>query len=163
MIQNFLAGNIVALLGPWTKIIICHSWEKLIFSKVTLGHENYFFPLVVFPKIHSNADFNSLFFSFAFYVYVMLCAIWYRLYTIKNVRKTHEGVLVLVKLSLKVSFIKGITPPWVLFTFFIFYKWYLIGENVSYVALIEQLVLVGWYRKTDTPLLFYRDVGFFCF
>ena len=153
-------------------MIICHSWEKLLFSKVTLGHENYFFPLVVFPKIHSNAGFNSLFFSFAFYVYVMLCAILYRLYTIKNVRETHGGVLLLVKLSLKVCYshwrydkviIKGITPPWVLFTFFIFYKWYLIGENVSYVTLIEQLVLVGWYRKTDAPLLFYRDVGIFCF
>ena len=29
----------------------------------------------------------------------MLCAIWYRLYNLKNVKNTHEGVMLLVKLQ----------------------------------------------------------------
>ena len=31
-------------------------------------------------------------------VYVMHCAIWYHLYNLKNVKNTHGGVLILVKL-----------------------------------------------------------------
>ena len=35
---------------------------------------------------------------FEFYttIYVMLCAIWYHLYNLKNVKNTHEGLLLLV-------------------------------------------------------------------
>ena len=38
---------------------------------------------------------------------VMLCAIWYHLYNLKNVKNTHGGVLLLV------NFTKSNTPPWV--------------------------------------------------
>ena len=31
--------------------------------------------------------------------YVMCCAIWHHLYNFKNVKNTHEGVLLLVKLQ----------------------------------------------------------------
>ena len=31
--------------------------------------------------------------------YVVRCAIWYHLYNLKNVKITHRGVLILVKLS----------------------------------------------------------------
>ena len=31
--------------------------------------------------------------------YVMRCAIWYHLYNFKNVKNTHRGVLILVKLQ----------------------------------------------------------------
>ena len=31
--------------------------------------------------------------------YVMRCAIWYRLYNFKNVKNSHRGVLILVKLQ----------------------------------------------------------------
>ena len=31
--------------------------------------------------------------------YVMRCAIWHHLYNLKNVKNTHEGVLILVKLQ----------------------------------------------------------------
>ena len=31
--------------------------------------------------------------------YVMRCAIWHHLYNLKNVKNTHEGVLLLVKLQ----------------------------------------------------------------
>ena len=41
----------------------------------------------------------------------MLCTIWYNLYNLKNVKKSHGGVLLLVK------FTKSNTLPWVLFTF----------------------------------------------
>ena len=33
--------------------------------------------------------------------YVMRCAIWYHLYNLKNVKNTHGGVLILVKLQAK--------------------------------------------------------------
>ena len=38
-----------------------------------------------------------------------LCAIWYRLYNLKNLKNTHRGVLLLVKLQalLKVTFLRG--------------------------------------------------------
>ena len=46
----------------------------------------------------------------------MLCAIWYHLFDLKN---THRGVLLLVKLQVKAcNFTKSNTPPWVFFTFF---------------------------------------------
>ena len=32
-------------------------------------------------------------------LYVMLCVIWYHLYNLRNVKNTHEGVLLLVKLQ----------------------------------------------------------------
>ena len=35
------------------------------------------------------------------WIYVMFCAIWYHLYNLKNVKKTHGGVLLLVKLQVK--------------------------------------------------------------
>ena len=45
--------------------------------------------------------------------YVMLCAIWYHLYNLKNVKNTHGEVLLL-----------GSIPPWVFLMFFELYKWY---------------------------------------
>ena len=35
-------------------------------------------------------------------IYEMLCAIWYHLYNFKNVKNTHGGMLILVKLQAKV-------------------------------------------------------------
>ena len=44
--------------------------------------------------------------------YVMHCAIRYHLYNFKNIKNTHGGVLLLVKLQAKVSnFTKSNTPP----------------------------------------------------
>ena len=43
---------------------------------------------------------------------VMLCAIWYHLYNLKNVKKNHGGVLLIVKLQTSVyHFTKSNTPP----------------------------------------------------
>ena len=49
---------------------------------------------------------------------VMLCAIWFHLYDLKNVKNTHGGVLLLVKLQAEAS-LKSNIPPWVFFTFLI--------------------------------------------
>ena len=55
--------------------------------------------------------------------YLMHCAIGYYLYKFKNVKNTHGGVLLLVKLQASVcNFTKNNTPPWVFFTFFKLYK-----------------------------------------
>ena len=46
--------------------------------------------------------------------FVMLCAIWYHLYNLKNVKNTHGGVLILVKLqATKIN-----TSPWMFFHVF---------------------------------------------
>ena len=44
-----------------------------------------------------------------YFKYVMLCAIWYHLYNLKNVKNTHGGVLLLVKPAtlLKVTLLRG--------------------------------------------------------
>ena len=53
----------------------------------------------------------------------MFCVIWYRLYNFKNVKNTHGGVLLLVKLQAEACNVtKSNTPPWVFFTFFILHK-----------------------------------------
>ena len=51
----------------------------------------------------------------------MLCAIWYHLYDLKNVKNTHGGLSLLVKL--KAYFTKSNTSLWVFFTFFKLHKW----------------------------------------
>ena len=53
----------------------------------------------------------------------MLCAIWYHLYNLKNVKNTHGRVLLSVKLQASVcNFTKTNTHPWKFFTFFKLYK-----------------------------------------
>ena len=56
----------------------------------------------------------------------MRCAILYHLYNLKYVKKTHGGVLLLVKKPLitpkACNFTKSNTPPYVLFTLFKLYK-----------------------------------------
>ena len=48
----------------------------------------------------------------------MLCAIWYHLYNLNNVKNTHEKNLLLVTLRLVTFSNKSNTSPWVFFTFF---------------------------------------------
>ena len=48
----------------------------------------------------------------------MRCTICYHLYNLKNVKNTHGGVLLLVKLQAEAyNFTKSNTPSWVFFTF----------------------------------------------
>ena len=68
------------------------------------------------------------------FVYVVRCAIWYHLYNLKNVKNTHGGVLILVKLqAVACNFTKINTPPWVFFTFLKLYKWCQIAQRTTYV------------------------------
>ena len=63
----------------------------------------------------------------------MRCAICYHLYNLKNVKNTHGGVLLLVKLQAKVcNFTKSNTPACVFFTFFKLYEWYQIAQHITY-------------------------------
>ena len=63
---------------------------------------------------------------------VMRCAIWYHLYNLKNAKKTHGGVSLLVKLQvLACNFTKISTLPWVFFMFFKLYKWYQIAQRIT--------------------------------
>ena len=57
---------------------------------------------------------------------MLFCVIWYHLYNFKNIKNTHGGVLLL----------QSNTPPWVLFTFFIFYKWYKIAKSITCISWI---------------------------
>ena len=64
--------------------------------------------------------------------YVMFRAIWNHFYSLKNVRNTHRGVLLLVKLQASAcNFTKSNTPPWVFFTFFKLYKWHQIAQRIT--------------------------------
>ena len=50
--------------------------------------------------------------------YVMLCVIWYYIYNFKNVKSTHGGVLLLVKLQVETcNFTKSIISTWVFLYF----------------------------------------------
>ena len=60
------------------------------------------------------------------------CAIWYHLHNFKNVKNTHERVL------LSLQFTKSNTPPWVFFTFFKLYKWYQIMQHINFIIPFQQ-------------------------
>ena len=58
----------------------------------------------------------------------------YHVHNLKNVKNTHGGVLLLIKLQAEAcNFTKSNTPPWVFFTFFKFYEWYQIAQRTTYV------------------------------
>ena len=64
----------------------------------------------------------------------MRCAIWYHLYDFKNVKNTHGGLLILVKLQASAcNFTEINTPLWVFFTFFKSYGWYQIAQRIKFV------------------------------
>ena len=63
---------------------------------------------------------------------MMFCAIWYHLCNLKNVKNTHEGVLLLAKLNSRTCNFTGSNPPsWVFFTFFKLRKWSQIAQRIS--------------------------------
>ena len=59
----------------------------------------------------------------------MLCAIWCHFYNLKNVKKTHGGMSLLVKLQ--AYFTKSNTPLRLFFTFLNLYKWYQIAQCIT--------------------------------
>ena len=78
----------------------------------------------------------------------MQCAIWYHLYNLKNVKNTHGGVLLLVKLQAEVCNFntKSNTPPWVFFTFFKLYKWYQTAQRITNTVQIHRWT---WYNRSN--------------
>ena len=83
---------------------------------------------------------------------------------LKNVKNTHEGVSILVKLQAKVcNFTKINSPPWVFFTFFKLYKCYQIAQRIRngwkemYSHLKSQMLTASFQNKcTVNGLLFIR-------
>ena len=64
-------------------------------------------------------------------LYVTLYEIWYHLYSFKNKKNSHGGMLLLVKLQASAS--KSITHPWwVFFMFFKLHKWCQFTQITSY-------------------------------
>ena len=64
---------------------------------------------------------------------IMLRAIWYHLYNLKNVKNTHRGT--------PCNFTKTNTSPWVFVTLLKFYKWYQIVQSMTYDVLWEYAFL----------------------
>ena len=62
----------------------------------------------------------------------------------KNLKNTHAGVLLLVKLQAS----KSNTPPWVFFTFFKLYKWYQIAQRTTLMII-----------KNNKPFIEIRNHG----
>ena len=95
---------------------------------MTVQTTRYSFTFANFPHL---LTFDSQLSSQTF---VMLCTIWYHLYNLKNVKNTHGGVLVLVKLQAEpCNFSKINFSPWVFFTFFNLRKWYQIAQCITFV------------------------------
>ena len=68
----------------------------------------------------------------------MRCAIWYNLYKLDNVKNTHGGVLLLVRLLAKAcNLTKSNTPPWIFLTFLKLYEWYQIAQNITCVVDVD--------------------------
>ena len=72
-----------------------------------------------------------------FWPYETLCAIWYHLEKLLNMQNTHGRVLLSVKLQASgfcwsVQPYLSITPSWVFFTLFKWYKWYPITQSITY-------------------------------
>ena len=83
-------------------------------------------------------------------LYVMLCAICYHFFNLKNVKNTHGGLLLLVRLqALVCNFSKSNTPPWVFFKFFKLYKWYQIAQSIIYIFLRKLRIKKKTTRKPE--------------
>ena len=100
----------------------------------------------------------------------MFCAILYHVYNSKNVKNTHGGVILLVKLQDSVcKFTESITPPWVFFMFIKLDKWYKIAQsvpNVNNVPMIFQgSSLMCTVRHSENLKIPNKDSGLFriCF
>ena len=68
-------------------------------------------------------------------LYETLCAIWFHFYNFKNVKNTHRGRILLVKLQTCNFTNKSNTLPWVFFTFLKMCEWYQIAESVLFPRL----------------------------
>ena len=68
---------------------------------------------------------------------MIIYAIWYHLYNLKNVKNTHEGVLYLAKLQASLQLYSKKYLSMGVFTFFDLCKWYQIAQSTSYMVLVS--------------------------
>ena len=76
--------------------------------------------------IHHHLFFER---TFILKVHQILCAIWYHLCNLKNMKNTHGRIPLLVKFQ--AYFTESNTPPWVLFKFLKLYKCYQIVQCIT--------------------------------
>ena len=107
------------LCSALTHINLLFFWKTTIFQRTRVLYKNILKSCIIFGSFKLQAWNTSLYFMLILMIkYVMRCAIWYHLYNLKNVKNTHGGVLILVKLQASAdNFTKINTPPWVFFTF----------------------------------------------
>ena len=80
--------------------------------------------------------------------FVVRCAISYHVDNLENVKNTHEGVLLLVKLHAEAcNFTKSNSPSWVFFTFFKLYESCKIAQSTTFFAKNSSLMF-NWVLNT---------------
>ena len=87
--------------------------------------------------------------------YVMIFTVSYHLYKWKNVKNTHGGMLLFIKLQTSAyNFTKSNTPPWVFFTFFKLYKCYEIAQTSHTTINPSPIILQSWSLFWDFLILY---------
>ena len=66
-----------------------HQYVEFLLYKLNLSHLSFISMFLIVPVLRDSVA-----------TYEMLCAIYYHLYTLKNVKSTHGGVSLLIKLQL---------------------------------------------------------------
>ena len=111
-------------------IKIVKLFSKRCYSKSTKVTN--FLPLLVFKPPLYQVSWNHHEINCTRDKFVMLCVAWYHSFVLKNVKNTHGGVLLLVKLQANAcNFTRSKTPPWVFFTFFKLYEWHQIAQSTT--------------------------------
>ena len=121
--------------------------ESLINSQKSVYRGNNFSKVASLQSTDSSSTVNRLHHKF-FPEHVMRCTICYHLDNLKNVKNTHRGVLILVKLqALACNFTKINTPPCVFFTFFKLCKWFQIAQRITYALKTSSLKKSIWEKS----------------
>ena len=94
-------------------------------------------------------------------IFVVRCAIQYHMHNLKNVKNTHGGVLLLVKLQAKAcNSTKSNTPSWVFFTFFKLCEWHQIAQSTTFFIYFFPFSVTGYklfwnyLRRFECKLLY---------
>ena len=99
----------------------------------------------------------------------MLCSIWYQLFNLKDVKKTHEGVLLFARLQAEswniCNFTKSNTSPRVLFTFLkivqmvpnrVTYRIHIYHEKESFQLKLAKLKIWWSYNEICSKVILLR-------
>ena len=85
-----------------------------LFAEIVNGFQ----PLTIFAKNLFIDAWQGPKFTLMWIIFVVRCTIWYHLYSVKKVKNTHEGMLLLRKLQFEACNFTKSNTPWVFFTFF---------------------------------------------